>query len=208
MKLQKIILCAAVALAAFGFSLGLFEIGNYLRPAFKPLKVEIKTPQPLASPVVYPERIPDFPQPVFEPAEEIEPAEEPDDWGETGDYYIIGENPKGFEDFQYLSVSTRDYSEKLEKVVAVKPYGLIETEKEFKFSWLNITGKRISFVTKTRQGVSYQFDGKFIEAEEVEYRIKDEVLTDTAVLKGRLTKWRNGKKIAEAKVKLAMSHGC
>jgi hypothetical protein len=29
-----------------------------------------------------------------------------------------------------------------------------------------------------------------------------------AVLKGRLTKWRNGVKIAEAKVKFAMSHGC
>jgi hypothetical protein len=208
MKLQKIILCVAVALTAFGASLGLLEIGSYLRAAFEPLKVELKVPIPIRSPVVYPQRIPDFKQPVFVPAEE--PEEEPEDWAETGDYYIIGEKSKGFEDFEWLSVVTREYNEKLGKVVAVKPNGSAVTEKqEFKFSWINLTGKRISFITKSRKGVSYQFDGKFIEAEEIKQKTPSgDEYTIEAVLQGRLTKWRNGVKIAEAKVKLAISHGC
>ncbi len=221
MKLQKIILCVAVALTAFGASLGLLEIGNYLRTAFQPLKVEIKPPEPIVSPVYAPERIPEFKPPVFTPVAEADPAEEPEeepfDYGEGGDYYIIGDKPngygkkpKGFADLDYLSITTSDWDKKSEKVVRVKPSGSIVTpNKEFKFSWIDITGKRISLVTQTRKGISYQFDGKFIEEEEV--KVKDENgedYTETVVLKGRLTKWRNGVKIAEAKVKLAMSHGC
>jgi len=209
MKLQKIILCVAVSLTAFGASLGLLEIGNYLRTAFQPSKVEIKPPEPFA-PIVYaPERIPEIKPPVAEADPAIEPAEEPFDYGESGDYYIIGKNPKGFADFENLAITTHDYSEKLEKAVRIKPTGSLVMKKEFKFSWINITNKRISFVTQTRKGISYQFDGKFIE--EVEVKLKDdngEEYTDYVVLKGRLTKWRNGIKIAEAKVRFALSHGC
>lgn len=217
MKLQKIILCVAVALTAFGASLGLLEIGNYIRTALQPLKAEVKTIEPIVSPVYAPERIPEFKPPVFTPVAEadpaIEPAEEPFDYGESGDYYIIGENPKGFADFENLAITTHDYSEKLEKAVRVKPTGSLVMKKEFKFAWINILtdrkSKRISFETQARKGISYQFDGKFIEEEEIKYKnANGEEFTDYVVLKGRLTKWRNGVKIAEAKVKLAMSHGC
>jgi hypothetical protein len=214
MKLQKIILCVAIALAAFGASLGLLEIGSYTRTAFAPLKVEVKPLVPLQSPVVYPQRnIPDFPPPAVTPTEESEPAEEePLDWGATGDFYIAGEKPKAFNDVHWLSVVDREYSEKLGKVVAVKPNGSVGSEdedKEFKFSWININDKRISFVTQTKKGVSYQFDGKFIEAEELKIKTPDgDEYTVDIILKGRLTKWRDGKKIAEARVKLAESHGC
>jgi hypothetical protein len=56
--------------------------------------------------------------------------------------------------------------------------------------------------------VSYQFDGKFVDEE---IKLKDEYgeeYTETVYLKGRLTKWRDGKKIAEAKVRFGISHGC
>jgi hypothetical protein len=203
MKLQKIILCATIALTAFGASLGLLEIGNYLREDFAPVKIEIK---PIASPVVYPpQNIPDFELSADEtPAEASEP-----EYDGSGDYYIIDGNPKGFEDFENLSITTREWNNKNAKSVAVKPYGALQMKKEFKFSWLNLTDKRISFVTRDRKGISYQFDGKFIDDEEV--KLKDssgEEYSVDAVLKGRLTKWRNGVKIAEAKVKFAMSHGC
>jgi len=214
MKLQKIILCVAVALTAFGASLGLLEIGNYIRTAFQPLKAEVKSIEPIVSPVYAPERIPDFKPPVFTPTAEANPEEEPEeeleDWGETGDYYIVGNKPKGFADFDWVSIVTNVYNEKLGKAVAVKPSGSIvtNTDKEFKSSWINIADKRISLVTKTRKGISYQFDGKFVEEEEIKVKVDGEEFTETVVLKGRLTKWRNGIKIAEAKVRLAMSHGC
>jgi len=210
MKLQKYILCAAIALTAFGASLGLLEIGAYLRSAFAPVNFAVKEPKLLAAPVVYPQNIPDFKQAEPAPPVESEPEAEPEDWGKNGYYYIIGDEPQGFKDFQQLELTTHEWNEKTEKPVAVKPYGeMTANEKKFKLSWLNITGNRISFITRERRGVSYQFDGRFIDAEEVKYKTADgEEYTDAAYLKGRLTKWKNGKKIAEAKVKFGIHHGC
>ena len=219
MKLQKIILCVAICLTAFGASLGLLEIASYLRAAFAPLKVAVKPFEPVQLPVVYPSRIPEFQQPVLTPPEETVPIEEAEqeDQGRTGDYYLVGEKPKNFKDFDWLSIVDREYNEKLGKVVSFKPIGLIvinegkdfnNEDKEFKFSWININGKRISLVTQAKKGVSYQFDGKFVEEE---IKLKDEngeEYPEIIVLKGRLTKWRNGVKIAEAKVKFGLSHGC
>jgi hypothetical protein len=211
MKLQKLILCAAIALTAFGASLGLLEIGRYAVTAFEPLKVEVKPLEPMQKPFVYPPRIRDAAPPVLTTTaeNEPEPEEEPEDWGETGDYYIVDEKPKGFKDFETLSIVDREYNEKLAKVVSVKPNGSVVTEnKEFKFSWININGKRISLVTQTKKGVSYQFDGNFVD-EEIKLENDDgEEYTETVYLKGRLTKWRDGKKIAEAKVRMSISHGC
>lgn len=211
MKLQKIILCVAAGLTAFGASVGLLEIGRWCAAAFAPLKIELRKPELLSAPVVYPQNIPDFKLPAdTPPAEETAAAEEPEDWGENGYYYIIGDAPKGFEDFAHLELRTHEWDEKLEKPVAAKPRGELWTEEnEFKLSWLNLTGRRISLITRERKGVSYQFDGKFIEAETVKYKYKNgEENYDDAFLKGRLTKWRNGKKIAEANVKFGIHHGC
>ncbi|MEP6904357.1 MAG: hypothetical protein ABJA66_21750, partial [Actinomycetota bacterium] len=130
------------------------------------------------------------------------------DWGETGEYSIIGQNPKGFEDFDSLSITTNDYDEKLAKIIPVKPTGLIQTTKEFKFTWLNIANKRISFITQTKKGLSYQFDGKFIRQE---IKLKDESgeeYTEYVLLSGHLSKWRSGVKIAEAKLKFTEFCGC
>jgi hypothetical protein len=161
MKLQKIILCVAIALTAFGVSLGLLEIGSYIRTAFEPLKVEVKPFKPIQPPVVYPQRIPDFPPPAFTPTEESEPEAEPEDWGETGYYYIIDEKPKGFEDFSILNIDDHEYDEESKKVVRIKPEGWIHTilkDQEavttFEFSRININGKRLSLVTQAHTGAA------------------------------------------------------
>ena len=216
MKLQKIILCVVIALTAFGASLGLLEIGSYLRAAFAPLKVEIKPLEPIQSPVVYPQPIPDFATPVVTPAEESEPEEaEPVDWGATGDYYIIDDKPNGFEEFLNLSIEDHVWSDKSSKPIPIKPKGAIETDvgktettRIYNFSRINISGKKISLVSQAKKGVSYQFDGRFVD-EEIKLKSENgEEYTETVYLKGRLTKWRDGKKIAEAKVRLSISHGC
>lgn len=204
MKLQKIILCAAVALAAFGFSLGLFELGSYLRTALYPAKTEFKIKPPIpASPVVYQSPVVESKQAEYTPPE-TSISDEVCEWNETGDYSLLDENPKGFEDFETLSIVTRIYSEKYPNGIAVKPQGSIQTsQREFKFTWINITGKRISFVTETKKSVSYQFDGKFVE----KIQPTDEE-NDYPELKGRLTKWLSGKKIAESKVEFGIMCGC
>lgn len=210
MKLQKTILCTAVALTAFGASLGLLEIGRYLRAAVEPLTGEIKAVELFESPVYAPERRPELKQTAFTTATEIKPEVEPENSDKTGYYYIIGEQPKGFRDFGYLEISTYEYDEKLGKVVPVKIGGSINFDKRyFDISKINITGERIAVVTKPQKGISYQFDGKFIDEEQVKYKDEDgEEITNWAVLEGRLTKWRSGVKIAEAKVKFSYSLGC
>ena len=214
MKLQKFILCVVIALTAFGASLGLLEIGAYIRTAFQPLKVEIKPIQP---PVIAMPATPNFAPPSYTPPAESEPVEEaePEVWGNTGDYYIVDEKPKGFEDFETLAIIDRQWDEKAEKVVSIKPEGQIgiwlekqEKIKEFSYSRINITGKRLSLATQTKKGVSYQFDGKFVEQEITLEDENGEEYTVTVYLKGRLSKWRDGKKIAEAKVRFSISHGC
>ncbi|HVE57728.1 MAG TPA: hypothetical protein VNB22_12920 [Pyrinomonadaceae bacterium] len=210
MKLQKIILCVAVALTAFGASLGLLEIGSYFGAVFEPSKIEIKTPEPLASPVYAPARIPEFKPPAFTPTVETKPEIEPEDWDKTGYYYTIDDRTKGFADFEWLQLDTSKYDQKLGKVVKAKPKGWIDAaNRYFQLSSINITGSRISLVSEKQKGISYRFDGKFIEEEEVKYKDEDgEEITDKAVLKGRLTKWRNGVKIAEANVKFGFTVGC
>ena len=211
MKLQKIILCTAIALTAFGASLGLLELGAYVRAAFQPLKIGFKLPEPVQAPVVYPP-VRNIPA----PAEETAPVEEaePEDYGETGDYYIIDEKPKGFADFETLVIKDREWNEKSEKLVPIKPQGSIQTylsdtaSRVYNFSWINIKGKKLSLGTKAKKGVSYQFEGRFLE-QDVELKSETgEKYTETIYLKGRLSKWRDGKKIAEAKVRMSISHGC
>jgi hypothetical protein len=211
MKLQKIILCAAIALTAFGASLGLLEIGSYLRAALLPvIKVEIKPLEPFESPVYAPARRPELKEPVSTPTEESKPEVESEYWDKIGYYYIVGDNPKGFANFEWLEISTYKYDDKLGKVVAVKLSGSITTKKRnFNLTKIDITGNCISIVTETQKGIVFKFDGKFVEEEEVKYKDEDgEETTDKALLKGRLTKWRNGVKIAESAVKLGYTVGC
>ena len=214
MKLQKFILCAAVALTAFGASLGSLELGNYVRGAFiAPKQAAIK---PLPSPAL-PTIVP--PQAQFEIPDslpESAPVEEPEhEWSGAGDYYISsagGRLPKGFEDFNSLSIGTDVWDDKLERRVSVKPFGAAHTYdhkrggEEYKFSAINLTGKRVSIVTRAVKGISYQFDGKFVD-EKIKYKNAGVEYVDDIYLKGRITKWRGGKKIAEAKVNFGIG-GC
>lgn len=217
MKLQKYFLCLAVALAAFGLSLGLIDIGRYLRTAFS---AEAKKEEPARTltveEITYPPRVVESeisqvaeqPSPVIESEENTAPEFYPD-----GDYYIIGDLPKGFKDFETLSIVTVNYVKASEEdnyqYVPIVPKGFVEAKKEFNFTRINIANKQIAFETEAKNGISYQFFGEFVEEEEIKIKAKDgEEYTEYAVLKGRLKKMRDGKKIAESEVKLAYMHGC
>ncbi len=208
MKLKETILCVAALLTAFGTSLGLLEIGSYLRSAFQPLKVEIKPLEPITPPTYAPARMPDFKPSAAAPTVEDEPG----DLVETGYYYIIGDNPKGFANFDYIMFSMYEYDEKHGTALADKPFGILlinGKESNHTVTWMKISGKRLSLKTETQKGIRYQFEGKFTK-EEVKAKYPDGSgeYTDTALLKGRLTKWRNGVKIAEAEVRFGYTMGC
>jgi hypothetical protein len=210
MKIQKFFLCAAIASTAFGASLGLLEIGDRLHEALAPVKLEIKPIEPIASPVVYPpQNFSGFELPAAESIDTDEPETQPEHLGENGYYYIPGEKPpEGFEEFEHFELTTYEWDEQAEKEREVEPTGTLRMKKDFDFSWLNRTGRRISFITRERGGISYQFDGKFIDAEKIKVKSEYGDYATDIVLKGRMTKWSKGKKIAEAKMKLAYTLGC
>ena len=73
-----------------------------------------------------------------------------------------------------------------------------------KFVRLFISEKHISFETVSKKGISYRFEGKFIEGKEVKYN--DE--KDYAVIEGWLIKIENGKDIARRIAHYGYWEGC
>jgi hypothetical protein len=211
MNLKNYFLCAAVGFAAFGVSLGVLDIGRYVQAFFSPSEIKqdsletLKVEETISSPQVFREET------VTEIVSETDENTERKFYAD-GDYYIIGNKPKGFKDFEILEVITRDYSTISEANdymgAPIPPKGSVTVKKKFNFTRINIADKQISFETQKKNGISYQFVGEFIEEEAIEIKDQTGEYTDYAVLKGRLKKMRDGKTIAESDVKFAASHGC
>jgi hypothetical protein len=209
MNLRKYFLCAAVALAAFILSCGLIDFGRYLQTLFKAEEKREETVRTLTvEEITYPHPV--VKSEISRTEEQIVSAE-PEFYTE-GDFYIIGDLPKGFKDFRILRIITHDYEkasvENNYEGVPIPPEGYLEAKKEFNFTRIKIADKKISFETETKGGISYRFVGEFIEAEMIEVKDKDGEYTDYVVLKGRLKKMRDGKNIAESEIKLAIAHSC
>lgn len=201
----------AITLTTLGASLGLLEIGAYIRAAFQPLKIELKRFEPIQPPVYAPVPTGDFMPATEAMTEERVPVAEADteDTGVNGDYFIIDDRPKGFKDFEQLTIQDRDWDEKAGKVMPIKPRGIVIAEDDLiDLSRVKITGKRVSLATEKHRAISYRFEGEFID--EID-ELKDEngdFYKTHVYLKGRLTKLKDGKKIAEANVRFTIGHGC
>jgi len=74
----------------------------------------------------------------------------------------------------------------------------------FRFKTLNVKQNNFTFTTVTLKGVSYSFSGRFLKGGVYSSGILDD---ETPVLEGTLTKFRNGQKLAEAKLKFVYFGG-
>jgi len=211
MRIGKIIISAVAAIAAFGVSLGIVETCNYLSSflqAFNPNIAKIET-----APTIFNEQmLIEAEQPKIAESDEYV-HKEFSEFGEDGYYYIIGtpkigENPKGFKDFEYFSLDTVRIEEKTYKIIPVKPTGIVHTKDVFNFVQLNVNDENITFTTEKRKGISYKLEGKFVEEVITVKDSDNDDYKDTVVIKGRLTKWKNGVKIAEADVNFGFTIGC
>jgi hypothetical protein len=210
MRLQKIIICAAAALTGFAAGTGPVEIGRYLYSAWQPSKPNVSTTEPVPVTLYQP---PEIKKEAPQPSEEKYVHKEFSEPGEDGYYYLIGtpafrNKPKGFKDFDYFMLDTYRIEEKTYRRVPVKPNGFLWTNSFFDFARLKISGSKISFTTKTQKGVFYRLEGRFVD-ETIPVKDSDgEDYADTVAIKGLLTKWKNGVKIAEAQVNLGFTIGC
>ena len=109
-----------------------------------------------------------------------------------GSYWIIGEHPNEFLNFGGINLNAK----KLRRL----PSPGVQTNdgKNFRFKTLTVKRDNFTFTTVTVGGVSYSFAGKFLKGGNLaETWMGDE----DPVLEGTLTKYRGGKKLAEAKLK-------
>jgi len=74
----------------------------------------------------------------------------------------------------------------------------------YRFKTLNVKRDNFTFTTITIRGVSYSFAGKFLKGGVYASGILDD---ETPVLEGTLTKFRDGKKVAEANLKFVYFGG-
>lgn len=211
-------MCVAALLATFGAAVGLTGLGRYLSAANAADQLEIKKAfseiqNSAPSTEEIEKTIAAAKQKNDQEAEKTEESTD-DKYDYAGEYCLYDDPVKGFDDFEKLDITTLDYSkatpENSYQTRPIPPEGFIYTTggKLFRYTRISLGKKQISFVTEAKNGISYRFEGEFPSGESIGVKsTNDFVYQERVDLKGRLTKLRDGKKIAEAEVKLYVG-GC
>jgi hypothetical protein len=106
-----------------------------------------------------------------------------------GQFWILGDTPHDFSEFGAINLNAKRSRQ-------LPPQGFeLNNGKRVRFKTLTVKRDNFTFTTFEIGGASYAFSGKFLKGGV--YSAGD--LDDTIpVLKGTLTKFRNGQKVAEA----------
>ena len=115
-----------------------------------------------------------------------------------GSFWLQGTPPDDFSDFGGINLNAKK-SRHL-------PQPGLETNngKRYRFKTLSVKREKFTFTTMTVAGVSYSFSGRFLRGGVFGAGDLDD---ETPVLEGTLTKFRNGKQLAEAKLKFVYFGG-
>jgi hypothetical protein len=115
-----------------------------------------------------------------------------------GSFWLHGAAPDDFSDFGGINLNSKR-SRHL-------PQPGLETNngKRYRFKTLSVKRESFTFTTMILAGVSYSFSGRFLKGGVYSSGILDD---ETPVLEGTLTKFRAGKKVAEAKLKFVYFGG-
>lgn len=123
-----------------------------------------------------------------------------------GVFYIMGNKPKAFANFHSLEVGLNAHVEAGEGYISVNTLRPDANWDSARANFALVTERRLFFVTSpTRNSeVEYRFDGQFLRTNFDAVKGKK-----IAVLRGTLTKTKNGRKIAEHTSSFRMEHlGC
>jgi hypothetical protein len=115
-----------------------------------------------------------------------------------GSFWIIGTPPDEFSDYGNINLNARG----LRRLPA--PGLQLNDGKTFRYKTLTVRRERFTFTTVARAGVSYSFAGRFLRGGVFQAAELDE---QTPVLEGTLTKYKFGKKVAEASLKFSYFGG-
>jgi hypothetical protein len=115
-----------------------------------------------------------------------------------GSFWILGQPPNEFSEFGGINLNAKRSRQ-------LPGQGFqITSGKSIRFKTLSVKRDNFTFTTVTVGGISYAFSGKFLKGGIYSAGDLDD---ETPVLEGTLTKFRGGKKIAEAKLKFSYFGG-
>jgi hypothetical protein len=138
---------------------------------------------------------------VFKAGAQEEEEKEEQKFEYSGSYHLVGKVPLAFKPIIQLFLGD-------EVSAKEKPafYGMISLKNKIKFYLLKlaeIDGLKISFKTKSVQGISYDFSGTFARRDF--FGSMQEI--DESVLKGTLKKMKGGRVMASSIVSFTYDHG-
>jgi hypothetical protein len=128
---------------------------------------------------------------------------DPKEFNPRGDYYILGRKPKHFREFACLELAV-DHERPL-GVVRIETWSDRTYNGHYVVSG-SVTRQRLALVAipSSEEDFEYNFSGEFSRG-----GVLSDAGRNEAVLKGKLTKSRNGVKIAECEVRFRIEYlGC
>jgi len=156
-------------------------------------KVQVSTPKPQP-----PSQVVDA-----QPTPKVILDYDPRKFNPRGDYYIIGRKPIGLREFDGLELAV-DH-ERASGSVDIQTDLSQRTGVPYAVSAF-VTSKRLTFIASpfSDEDFEYCFDGYFLRRGTLSNASKN-----AAVLRGRLSKWKGGVKLASAEVKFRIEYlGC
>jgi len=130
---------------------------------------------------------------------------DPDRFNPRGDYYVLGPKPKAFREVDGLELSVYPSDEKAVGQLSIQIVVNRTYEVQYAVSGL-VTEHGLSFATTAPSDnqYDYTFDGHFLKTGVLSNARKYE-----AVLEGRITKSKNGVRVAEATIRFRVEYlGC
>ena len=197
--MKRMILRVVVMLLTFALGIGVEWL--ILRRAVNntPLcKVEAASPAPLVQPVIA--ATPVAPLPVATPTPHFIVDYDPEMFNAYGMYFIMGPKPKEFANFENFEAFFGDDAY-INVITSHEDNNTDITSAVFALA----TERRLFFVTEpNHSGVEYRFDGEFLRTDFMSVAGKNK-----AVLRGVLTRSKNGRKLVERTVSFRMEYsGC
>lgn len=115
-----------------------------------------------------------------------------------GAFWIHGQPPTEFSDFSAINLNAK-------RGRRLPAAGVqLSNGKNFRFRTLSTKPEELVFSTIVNGGISYSFSGKFLKTGVFATAMLDD---ETPVLEGTLTKFKAGKKVAEANLKFVYFGG-
>ena len=114
-----------------------------------------------------------------------------------GSFWIHGTPPPEFSDFDSINLNAK-------RLRRLNPPGLMMRTTRYRYKTLNVKRDNFTFTTMTVRGIYFTFSGRFLKGGVYGAGDLDD---QTPVLEGTLTRFRNGKKVAEANLKFVYFGG-